>query len=76
MKKKVNLQQITWRLHQARERLQPSIELRRKYLMTVQHQQLAGERADIQHYIGSVSPGVRRAYLQRRLTELNARLGK
>ena len=76
MKKKVNLQQIVWRFREARERLQPSIELRRNYLTAVYHQQLASEKAAIQGHIGSLAPGVRKVYLQNRLAELNSRLGR
>jgi len=73
--KKKNLQQITWKFHQARERLQPSIELRRNYLTSMYHQQLKSEKAMIEGHIGSMAPGVRKVYLMRRLADLNARLG-
>ena len=76
MKKKVDLQRIVWKFREARERLQPSIQLRRDYLTATYHQQLASERAAIQGHIGSLAPGVRKVYLMRRLDELNARLNR
>jgi len=70
-----DLQRILYRLHDQREKLAPSLELRRAHLTAAYHGQLRAEKENIESYIGRLQPGVRRVYLQRRLGVLNARAG-
>ena len=59
-------------MHRRRESLQPSLELRKKYLeaTTAQQQRLA--RDTIMSRIFQLQPGPRRAFLAARLEALNA----
>ena len=68
-----DLQRLLYRLHDQREKLAPSLELRRAHLTAAYHGQLRAEKDNIEGYIGRLQPGVRRVYLQRRLALLNAR---
>jgi len=76
MAKSTNLQRITYRLHAQREKLAPSIALRRNYLETTFLNQINSEKEAIQSHIQRLQPGVRRVYLQHRLERLNARAAK
>jgi hypothetical protein len=68
-----DLATITYRLHEQRQKLAPSLELRRHYLTSVFHSQLRAEKESIEGYIGRMQPGVRRVYLKHRLEMLNDR---
>ena len=64
-----------YRLHDQREKLAPSLELRRAHLTSAFHAQIRAEKDSIQGFIGRLQPGVRRVYLQNRLALLDARAG-
>ena len=68
-----DLSKITYRLHEQRKKLAPSIELRRSYLTSVFHNQLRAEKESIESHIGHMQAGVRRVYLKHRLEMLNKR---
>ncbi len=68
-----DLATITYRLHEQRQKLAPSLELRRQYLTSVFHSQLRAEKESIEGHIGRMQPGVRRVYLMHRLEMLNDR---
>ncbi len=70
-----DLQRIVYRLHDQREKLAPSLELRRQHLMSAFHGQIRAEKDNIEGFIGKLQPGVRRVYLQNRLALLDARAG-
>ena len=68
-----DLATLTYRLHEQRKKLAPSLELRRRYLTAAFHDQLRAEKNHIESYIGRLQPGVRRVYLLHRLEALNER---
>jgi hypothetical protein len=68
------LGKLTFKLHEQRDRLAPSTELRRKYLEASYHTQLRGEKAMIQSRIDRLTPGARRVFLMSRLEQLNQAL--
>jgi hypothetical protein len=70
-----DLQRILYRLHDQREKLAPSLELRRSHLTSAFHGQIRAEKDNIEGRIGRLQPGVRRVYLQNRLALLDARAG-
>ncbi len=70
------LNKMTFKLHEQRERLTPSLELRRKYIETAYLNQIRGEKEMIQSRIDRLSPGVRKVFLASRLEKLNAALNK
>ena len=70
-----DLQRIVYRLHDQREKLAPSLELRRAHLTSAFHGQIRAEKDNIEGFIGKLQPGVRRVYLQNRLALLDARAG-
>ncbi len=70
-----DLATITYRLHDQRQKLAPSLELRRSYLTSVFHNQIRAEKQSIEGFIGRLQPGLRRVYLKHRLEMLNARAG-
>lgn len=70
-----DLQRILYRLHDQREKLAPSIELRRQHLTSAFHGQIRAEKDNIEGFIGRLQPGLRRVYLQNRLELLDARAG-
>ncbi len=70
-----DLQRIVYRLHDQREKLAPSLELRRQHLTSAFHGQIRAEKDNIEGFIGKLQPGVRRVYLQNRLALLDAREG-
>ena len=67
------LQQIVFRLHDQREKLAPSLELRRKHLTAAYLGQVRSERDAIIGHIERLPYGVRKVYLQHRLQKLNER---
>ena len=68
-----DLQRILYRLHDQREKLAPSLELRRSHLTSAFHGQIRAEKDNIEGRIGRLQPGVRRVYLRNRLALLDAR---
>jgi hypothetical protein len=70
------LNKLTFKLHDQRERLAPSIELRRRYIEAAYLNQIKGEKEMIQSRIDRLSPGVRKAFLASRLEKLNKALQK
>ena len=74
MKQKA-LAQLTFKLHEAREKLQPSLVLRKRMLEKAYHSQLMAEKTAIEGHIGRLQPGLRKVYLERRLEKLNKKLG-
>ena len=70
-----DLQRILYRLHDQREKLAPSLELRRAHLTSAFHGQIRAEKDSIEGFIGRLQPGVRRVYLKNRLALLDARAG-
>jgi len=67
------LQKIVFRLHDQREKLAPSLELRRKHLTSVYLGQVRAERDSIIGHIERMPYGARKVYLQNRLQLLNQR---
>ncbi len=67
---------MTFKLHDQREKLAPSLELRRKYIESAYLNQIRGEKEMIQSRIDRLSPGVRKAFLASRLQKLNQQLSK
>ena len=72
----VRLNKLTFKLHDQRERLAPSIELRRRYIEAAYLNQIRGEKEMIQSRIDRLSPGVRKVFLASRLEKLNKALQK
>ena len=70
------LNKLTYKLHDQRERLAPSIELRRRYIEAAYLNQIRGEKEMIQSRIDRLSPGVRKVFLASRLEKLNEALKK
>ena len=68
------LNKLTFKLHDQRERLAPSIELRRRYIEAAYLSQIRGEKEMIQSRINRLSPGVRKVFLASRLEKLNEAL--
>ena len=67
-----SLARITYRLHQQREtHLQPSIELRKRYLEKAYAAQLRSEKEMIQGHIHKMQPGVGKVFLMQRLAQLS-----
>jgi hypothetical protein len=70
-----HLQNLTYRLHQQRELLQPSIVLRKAFLTKAFHAQLRSEKDNIESHIQRMQPGVRKAFLIKRMEFLTKELG-
>ncbi len=70
------LNKLTFKLHDQREKLAPSLELRRKYIEAAYLNQIRGEKEMIQSRIDRLSPGVRKVFLASRLQKLNQQLNK
>ncbi len=70
------LNKLTFKLHDQRERLAPSVELRRRYIEAAYLNQIKGEKEMIQSRIDRLSPGVRKVFLASRLEKLNQALKK
>jgi len=73
MGKTTNLERITYRLHDQRAKLAPSLMLRKNYLESVHLGQIKSEKDSIVGHIDRLSPGLRKEYLRHRLERLNAR---
>ena len=67
---------LQFKFMKARERLVPSLELRKRYLEASYHGQLKVEKEMIEAHINRLHPPLRRAYLERRLEWLNKKLHK
>ena len=70
------LNKLTFKLHEQRDKMTPSLELRRKYIETLYLNQIRGEKEMIQSRINRLSPGVRKTFLASRLQKLNSALNK
>jgi hypothetical protein len=66
-----DLAQLTNMMHKQREMMQPSIELRRRFLASAYAAQLRTEKGTIEQHINRLQPGVRRVFMRRRLDQLN-----
>ena len=75
-KVQARLNKLTFQLHDQRDRLAPSLELRRKYIESAYLNQIRGEKEMIQSRIDRLSPGVRKVFLASRLQKLNEALKK
>ena len=64
------LANLTYRLHEQREKLAPGIELRRRMLEKSRHTQIRSEKEAIQGHIGKLQLGVRLAFLRKRMQQL------
>ena len=67
----VRVKDITYKLHKRRQKMEPSIELRRKYLAATFARQVQSEKDMITSAIGRMQHGVQRALLASRLSQLN-----
>lgn len=67
------LQKIVFRLHDQREKLAPSVELRKKHLTAAFHGQIRAERDSIIGHVERLPFRARQVYLQHRLQKLNER---
>ncbi len=76
MNNQKHLQNLTYRLHEQRQLLQPSIALRRAFLTKAFHAQLRSEKEGIEGHIQRMQPGVRKAFLVKRMEFLMKELGK
>ena len=65
-----NLANLTYRLHDQRERLAPRLELRRRYIEHARKTQLRSEKENVQSHICRLAPGVRLLYLRKRMQQL------
>ena len=70
------LNKMTFKLHDQRDKLAPSIELRRRYIESAYLNQIRSEQEMIQSRIDRLSPGVRKVFLASRLQKLNEALKK
>ena len=66
----VVLKDLVADLHKRREKMVPSILLRRNYLARVFAEQIRSEKDLIDSHIDRLPPGVRRVYLTNRLAQL------
>ena len=67
----IKIRDITWKLFEKRKRITENMELRRKMVAASYHMQLQNDRNSVQSYIAHLQPGARRAFLERRLVEIN-----
>jgi len=68
-----DLHKITYKLHEQRAKLIPSLLLRQRMLTAAFHDQIRAEKENIVSHIGRLQPGVRRVYLTQRLAHLDER---
>ena len=66
-----DLAQLTNMIHKQREMMQPSIELRRRFLASAYATQVRTEKGIIEQHINRLQPGLRRVFMRRRLEQLN-----
>jgi hypothetical protein len=69
---KVKLGNLTWKIHEQRQRVHESLELRRRMTEAAHAEQIARERAALSSHLDGLVPGARRAFLANRLDRLNA----
>ena len=67
----IKIRDITWKLFEKRKRITENMELRRNMVAASYHMQLQNDRNSVQSYIAHLQPGLRRAFLERRLVEIN-----
>ena len=65
-----NLANLTYRLHEQRERLAPGIETRRKHIENARRTQLRSEKEHIQGHVDRMAPGIRLHFLRKRMHQL------
>ena len=65
-----SLANLTYRLHDQRERLAPGLELRRRYIEHARKTQLRSEKENTQSHIGRLAPGACLLYLRKRTQQL------
>ena len=70
---KTDLAKITYRLHEHRAKLAPSLLLRKNYLTTTFLAQIQGEKNAINSVIDRLQPSLKKVYYKHRLERLNAR---
>ena len=70
------LQHLTYRLHEQRHLLQPSVVLRKAFLAKAFHAQLKSEKEGIESHTQRMQPGVRKAFLRKRMDFLMKELKK
>ena len=68
-----DLHKITFKLHEQRAKLAPSLLLRQRMLTAAFHDQIRSEKENIASHINRLQHGTRRAYLMQRLTHLDER---
>jgi hypothetical protein len=68
-----DLAKITYRLHDQRAKLEPSLKLRRHHLTSAFHAQISSEKDFIQSHVGRLQPAIQKVYLQHCLAMLNER---
>ena len=66
------LANLTYRLHDQREKLAPGIELRRRMLEKARHTQIRSEKEAIQGHLSRLQPGVGLAFLRKSMQQLKA----
>ncbi len=71
-----HLQRLTYRLHEQRQLLQPSVVLRRAFLTKAFHATLKSEKESIESHTQRMQPGIRKAFLHKRMEFLTKELGK
>ncbi len=65
---------ITWKLHEARGRMHEDLMLRHAMIQASHHAQLSNDKASIMSHIHRLQPGARKAFLAYRLEQLNKML--
>jgi hypothetical protein len=65
------IRDITWKLFEKRKRITENMDLRRKMVAASYHMQVQNDRRAVQSHIAHLQAGPRRAYLERRLAEIN-----
>ncbi len=69
-----SLQKIVYKLHERRDKLAPSIELRRHFLASAWATQVQSEKDASRSSIDKLQPGIRRKFLVDRLKLLNKKI--
>jgi hypothetical protein len=68
---RVKLGNLTWKLHEQRQKTLESVEMRRKFVEAAHAEQIAREKQMIQSHMDRLTPGPRQLYLKARLNKLN-----
>ena len=61
-----HLQMLVQRIHKQRENMQPSIDLRRRFLAAAVQNQLKNEHALIERHVTKLQPALRTVYMRHR----------